>query len=162
VSEDILIPFAHREDCQHRFNEMRKTMGDLNGKTLIDIGCDKGYFMARFLKDGGKSAIGVEPLQEHLDSFKESGLNAVPDINQVSTDNKFDFCFYLDLHYHQGINYLPWCKENAVVTYASTSGDGNKNNQIFLAELGNYFNKIEFVTLTSWANREIYRCENVG
>lgn len=142
----VLVPEPLRKDSHERYESIREVC-DFKGKTLIDIGCCNGYFMARFLNDGGSKAVGVEPSRECL----------APELHKTiySVSGKFDICFYLDLHFHEGINYLPWIKENVDILFVAPSGF--RRNEDLERDLNDYFGNFSFVSSSGYANRNIYK-----
>lgn len=140
------IPIQYRSDCCERYDSI-KNLESFEGKTLIDIGCYNGYFMARFLEDGGSIAVGVEPDTE----FNYPGTKR--DISEVS--GVFDYCFYLDLHYHKDINYFQWIKEHTSILFISPSGSGR--NKDLEDDIDNEFGNFQFVSNSAYANRNIYK-----
>lgn len=145
----ISIPEMYRSDCAERYESIR-FVSDFKGKSLVDIGCANGYFISRFLNDGGASAIGVEPDEQYKADF------IVRDIKDVI--GTFDFCFYLDLHYHNGINYFPWIKQHARTIFIAPSVVGN--NQRLQQDIFEFFGNFEFISKSAYADRSIYRVKN--
>ncbi len=146
-----------RDDYAERYDSIVKSYGSFAGKSLIDIGCSEGYFVKRFLDDGGVKAIGVEPNTKYNESFIVRNISEVYGI--------FNVCLYLDLHYHtyEGIsgfelnyiNYFPWIKNNCGTLFVAPSGVGN--NDKLEHDLINTFGNCEFVSRSSYANRNIYK-----
>lgn len=144
----VIVPPEYRTDCKERFDAIRRSY-DFTGKTVIDIGCANGYFLARCLEEGAKDVVGVEPDEQYKQPF------IVRDIKQVNTSRKWDVCFYLDLHYHNGIDYFPWIKKNVKLLFVAASGSGN--NSRLQDDLMREFSNHEFVINTAYANRNTYR-----
>lgn len=142
----MIIPQQYRSDCRERYESI-KAIEDFNGKSLVDIGCANGYFMAMFLDDGGSVAVGVDPDNQY------NYPGTTRDISDII--GKFDYCFYLDLHYHNGINYFPWIKKHARILYVAPSGCG-KNKELE-EDLQKEFGNFEFVSNSAYANRNIYK-----
>lgn len=134
-----------RSDCAERYEAMREII-PFSGKSLIDIGCSNGYFMDRFREDGGLYAIGVDPDEQY------KRVDIVRSINDVS--GPFDICFYLDLHYHNEIDYFPWIRENVIDLFVAPSGCGN--NKRLEMDLIGLFGNFTYVVNTAYANRNIY------
>jgi SAM-dependent methyltransferase len=49
-----------RKDIYQRFDWVMKTAGDVHGKTLCDIGCGSGRFVAQLAKNGASRVVGVD------------------------------------------------------------------------------------------------------
>jgi hypothetical protein len=147
--QSLEVPRIYRPDCAERYESI-KAVCDFKGKSLVDIGCATGYFAVRFLNDGGASVVGVEPDTQYNENF------IVRDIKDVI--GIFDLCFYLDLHYHNEINYLPWIASHARMAFIAASGVDN--NQRLQEELFQIFGNFEFVSKSSYAQRSIYKVVN--
>jgi len=124
---------------------------------MVDIGCHNGYFMDKFLREGGAEALGVEPNEELRQFVQQCGMKVAADISQVQ--GKFDFCLYLDLHYHDGIDYLDWCLEHAKTVFIAPSGDGNATSVRLFNELSEKVGRFSAVLRTPYANRMIFKCQ---
>jgi tRNA (mo5U34)-methyltransferase len=92
-------PFSimgHMIDAEWRsdqkWDRIKDAIGDLRGKTVLDIGCGNGYFMFRMLEKNPALVLGIDPVwhchaQFHL-------------VNHFAPDNQ--------LHHHMlGIDHLP-------------------------------------------------------
>jgi len=160
--DSMMIPTSQGKNSLIRYNAIKNVLGDIKGKSLVDIGCENGYFSAKFLNDGGGSAVGVEPNEQCrklCDSINIPNFNVVDNIDKVN--GRFDFCFYLSLHYHEGIDYLPWIKKHCSVVFAETSGNpkiSDSRNYLFQKELQEYFLNVEEVCFTPYANRKVFKC----
>lgn len=155
----MTVATEYRPDCMERWRQMSGVMGDLHGKTLVDIGCFNGYFCEKFLEHGGEKAVGVEIDIERVkecSSIPHTGFSVVPAL----PEGKFDFCFFLDLQYHERIDLLQWCKDHAKVSFISPSGSGGRMNPRLRADLLQIFKTVTQVGVTSWADRMIYKCTN--
>jgi predicted RNA methylase len=49
-----------RKDIYQRFDWVMKTAGDVRGKTICDIGCGSGRFVAQLAKNGASRVVGVD------------------------------------------------------------------------------------------------------
>jgi hypothetical protein len=136
----------YRSDCEERY-EAIKTAYDFKDKSVIDIGCANGYFLLRFLEDGAKSLCGIEPDEQYAEEFILRNIS--------KTNDHYDVCLYLDLHYHNSIDYLSWIKSHCDVAFIAPSGVGNnkKLEEDLIKEFGNF----EFIINTAYANRNIYK-----
>lgn len=157
-----MIETSQGKNSQVRYNKIKDSVSSFKGKTLLDIGCENGYFCAKFLGDGGKSAVGVEINEDSrrkCEALQLTNLTILKDISEVT--GKFDFCFYLSLHYHNDINYLPKIKGKCKVLFAETSGSptvSSSRNDKFQLELKEYFDNVEEVCFTDYANRKVFKC----
>ncbi|MBX4189769.1 DUF1698 domain-containing protein [Candidatus Parcubacteria bacterium] len=143
----MTIPMPNRADCGERYQSVMADYGVFLNHSLIDIGCSNGYFMARFVTDGGGKAVGVEPDEKFN---HELIVRSIKDV-----EGNFDICFYLDLHYHNGINYFPWIKERVSTLFVAPSGVGN--NDRLEEDLTKEFGNHEFISRSNYANRNIYK-----
>lgn len=88
----------------HRMN------GEVNGKTVIDLACNQGYFSAQMAARGAASIHGIDARQEHIDDalliHRAMGYDnfsaEVCDIEDVSKERfgQFDIVLMLGLIYH--------------------------------------------------------------
>jgi len=157
-------PEASRNDCEARWQAIRKEIGPLPYKSLIDIGCANGYFLFRFMQDGGYRAHGVEP-NEAQKSFvneisKEKNLNVKCFSNIKEVKGRYAVGLYLDLHFHEGINYLDWLKENVDIMFASPSGDGNFTTKKLHSELCEIYKNVVPI-YNGFSGRITYKCWDV-
>lgn len=132
-------------------------MGDIAGKTLIDVGCANGFFAQSFIMAGGKSAVGVDTDPNWRKDCPKD-ITVYESIADVT--GHYDYCLFLDLYYDSAVNseYLQWCKERADVCFISPSGDGRKNNARLYNDLVNVFVSVKPLELTHYAHRMIYKC----
>lgn len=148
---------AYRDDCHERAAEILKHCGDVSNKSLIDIGCHNGFFMGKFLEAGGLRALGIEPMHDAYSEARGFGLDVLQNIEDVK--ESFDICFYLDLHFHSGINYLPWIKENGIkLSFISASGYGKDNNSRMKDALDIIYPSVEKIYQNAYADRAIFKC----
>lgn len=149
-----------RNDCYERWGIIKSHIGELGGKTLLDVGCANGFFPFKFVQDGGESAVGVEIDKVSTDfvnymanryDLNVKCLNAIP-------ERKFDVGLYLDLHFHEGIDYLPVVKQLCNLVFVSPSGNGIETTPRLKTQLlSHFFN----VTETGWDKMErrmIFKC----
>lgn len=148
----------YRTDLRLRWKSIKNSMGELSGKSLLDIGCSNGWFCERFLLEGGKSAVGVEPDDKWTDQLKQlshPGFKLLTGVSQLK-DTSYDFALYLDLHFHEGANFIPLVKKIAKVCFISPSGQ--HRSQELLKELRANFKSVVMVHEGDWG-RNTYRCE---
>lgn len=152
-----------RIDCEDRWKVISGFIGDLNAKSLVDLGAANCFFGFRFLQDGGMFVTGVEPEPYHcafsnaLARENEMALRCVRTIADVDLQD-YDVGLYLDLHYHEGADYLAWIARRASLVFTSPSGDGNYNNAPFEKLLISVFSKVDYI-YQKYANRKIFRCK---
>lgn len=154
----MTMPPQYRSDCAIRLDKIISKMGSVKGRTLIDIGCANGYFVAGFI-DKGANAIGVERDEENMALAKAHGIEVYKDLSEVS-HLKFHYGLFLDLYFHsqESDAYLGWLKENCEVSFISPSGDGERNNMRLAEILMENFKSVELVYKTPYENRMIFKC----
>jgi tRNA (mo5U34)-methyltransferase len=92
-----------------KWERLKGHVGDLKGKTVLDIGCNNGYFMFRMLEDEPKLLLGIDPMPHLLAQFKflqkyanvsnmELELFGVEHL--VHFKNFFDVIFSMGIIYH--------------------------------------------------------------
>lgn len=147
---------AYRPDCLDRWKTISDSLGDITGKSIIDIGCANAFFAEKFLENGGRSAIGVD-----IDANQRKECSPLVTVFSSIKDitGHFDYCLYLDLHYSFPENYIPWCKEHSDVLFIAPSGDGRKNNARMKEELASYFSTVVELGSTEYAHRMIFKCQ---
>ena len=84
---------------------MRKLLPDLNGKTVLDLGCGYGHNCIDFVKNGAERVIGIDISEKMLSVARaESSHEKIEYLNMSMTDiseqgEKFDF-IYSSLAFH--------------------------------------------------------------
>ena len=66
-----LIDSTFRRDIVERFRLTFDRLGDLHGKTVLDIGCGSGVYMREALARGAKRVIGVDAAPRMLELAKQ-------------------------------------------------------------------------------------------
>lgn len=66
-----LIDSTFRRDIVERFRLTFERLGDLKGKTVLDIGCGSGVYMREALARGAAKVIGVDAAPRMLELSKE-------------------------------------------------------------------------------------------
>ncbi len=93
-------------DCAIKWQRVKQ---DLAGKTVLDIGCNNGYFMFRMREAGASRVVGIDPVEKfhaqfqlvskYLGSnrmeFHHMGWQDLPNLNQ-----QFDVVFCMGIIYH--------------------------------------------------------------
>ena len=94
---------------------MEKLLPDLNGKTVLDLGCGYGHNCLDFVNKGAKSVVGVDISQKMLDiAKKEASHEKIRYLNMSMTDidklnEKFDV-IYSSLAFHYIEDFYEFCK----------------------------------------------------
>lgn len=155
------------KDCEERWRWMKKIIlqdrRSLSGLFMIEIGCANGYFPFRFIQDGGARVFGVErdkdlrQLANDLAKQFKMDFSAVSAIKELLQRDRYDIGLYLELHYHEGINCLPWLAAHVDMLFCSPAGDGNKHNEPFYDELKRFFKSVSQIGVTI-ANRAMFVC----
>jgi len=82
---------------------------DLKGKTVLDVGCNAGYFSLQMAKRGAKRIVGVDPFQEHIDQtlfisdwfdFHIDLVKQDAHVFCLTTEERFDYVIFLGVFYH--------------------------------------------------------------
>lgn len=154
--------YQYRPDCLTRWKTIHTSMGDLSGKSMVDIGCANGFFCEMFLKNGGNLSHGVEvngELREESKNIPYDGYSVYENIKEL--DGVYDFALFLDLYFDSSVNeeYLHWLRQHAKISFIAPSGDGRKNNQRLYDELIKIGYMVTPLEQTEYAHRMIYRCE---
>ena len=84
------------------------TIGDIRGKSVLDIGCGQGMYMLTFLKLGASKAAGIDIKKEDVDYtnsiIRKNGFTPearVADCTELPyADNSFDIVFSGDVFEH--------------------------------------------------------------
>lgn len=84
---------------------MRKLLPDLNGKSVLDLGCGYGHNCIDFVSRGASRVVGIDISEKMLAVAKEESANAKIEYRNMSMtdisnlDEKFDF-IYSSLAFH--------------------------------------------------------------
>ena len=82
---------------------------DLQGKSVLDVGGNSGYFSLRMKQRGAGRCVMVEPIVEFVDQatfvFEQFGVEVdvvCEDVHAycLTTDERFDYALFLGLFYH--------------------------------------------------------------
>lgn len=126
---------------------------DVEDKTLLDLCCHDGYFYKRFMREGGRAAVGVDndPKHGQLLSF------------DLVTNPHFDIGLYLDTHYHTGTEgYLERISSMVTILFTSCayrkSFEKERSNEKYAKELMKLWNEVKPI-YTGPHGRIIFRCE---
>lgn len=95
---------------------MRKLLPDLNGKTVLDLGCGYGHNCIDFVNRGAEKVVGIDISEKMLSVAKEeSSSNKIEYRNMSMTDiskldKQFDF-IYSSLAFHYVKNFDAFAKD---------------------------------------------------
>jgi SAM-dependent methyltransferase len=125
--------------------EMRLPMMDLKkwvgGRTVLDVGCNNGYFVREAMRLGAKRAVGVDKSDCIVGArqlAKEEGVNA--EFWQTSVDSpefrkycpRFDVVLLLSVitHLRDKENFLDWLDDRIkhILVFESNHGERNKQH----------------------------------
>ena len=129
---------------------MAKLLPDLNGKSVLDVGCGYGHNCIDFIKRGAASVVGIDISEKMLSVAKtESAHEKIQYLNMSMTDisqldDKFDLIYSsLAFHYVEDFNafakemysvlnnggQLLFSQEHPIIT-ATIDGNGHFNKNI--------------------------------
>ena len=94
--------------CDLKWDRLLPNLPPMTGKTILDVGCNNGYFMFRMLEHDPKSVLGIDPndlffkqfqlIQRYIQSqkltFKQIGW-------QELQSTGFDIIFCMGILYHE-------------------------------------------------------------
>lgn len=157
------IPFSEyadvktqRTDCEERYRIIKENY-DFKDKTLIDICCANGYFLFRFLQEGGRIARGVEERKEITEFINALAFEKDMDLICDTTLNgmaDFDIGIYLDTHFHKGTEEYPeYLAKHTKVCFTSSA----ERSQDFVRLLKKLFKNVEPI-YKGFVERIIYKC----
>jgi hypothetical protein len=85
-------------DCETRWKLMRP---DVKGKTVLDVGCNLGWFVRKSLEEGADSAFGVDNDEAVVSAATElGGAYASIDLNGTLPNWEYDTVFCLSVLQH--------------------------------------------------------------
>ena len=96
-------------DAEERKLEMMRLPADLSGKTVLDIGCNEGFFSFDAERRGAKKVVAIDKSSDARDKFhliKELMHSKVEfrfaDLLELNPDElgKFDIVFFLSVFHH--------------------------------------------------------------
>lgn len=100
-----------RKPVYERFAIAVETVGDAHGKTIIDVGCGSGIYIAKLALNGAKRIVGVDFSQEMLklaaQKIKNLGCEQICELKQanfleLTLNEKFDYAIAMGV-----FDYLP-------------------------------------------------------
>jgi hypothetical protein len=165
------IPFAEyekvkaqRNDCEERYQAIKDNYGDFQNKSLIDICCANGFFLFRFMQDGGRLAKGIEIRRELVNFVNILAIEKNMDIHcntHLNGLNKltFDIGIYLDTHYAPGTqDYLKWLAEHTKVLFTSCASKEDGLNTQYEKLLTQVYQKPPIPIFEGFMKRIIFKC----
>lgn len=159
---------ARRLDSEQRFLAIKNNYGDFSGKSLIDICCANGYFLFRFMQEGGLKGFGVETDTFHLDFINKVAVGENLDIIAVNflpelvSGDSFDIGIFLDTYHKDNIelkDYPHFIGKKCKVAFVSDTNNHGGKIEDLLDILKEYYKNIEFV-YEGFVGRKIYKCSN--
>ena len=92
-----------------KWNRIAPHLGDLQGKRVLDVGCNNGYFMFRLMGVGAKEVLGIDPIECFYRQFQllqgfanvpgmEMKLLGIKDLHRF--ENTFDLILHMGIIYH--------------------------------------------------------------
>jgi SAM-dependent methyltransferase len=156
--------------------ERAKKMDDdwFKGRTVLDLGCNNGYFVRHALKHGAKRAVGVDKSDCIIGArelAKQEGLTKA-EFWQVDLDSKefrrfcprFDTVLLLSVltHVNDKEEFLDWLDSIIKWRFIFESNHGEKNKQhIELVNKHIYFEKITYLGTTDIPEKphHLWLCE---
>lgn len=96
-------------DCSQKWARIEPLLGDLSGKSVLDIGCNSGYFMFELVNRHPEWVLGIDPASIYWFQFQAIqhfyqranlaflplGFDALPDIGQ-----SYDLMLCMGILYH--------------------------------------------------------------
>src|SRR4030042_3027859 len=101
-----IIDKCFRQVIRDRFNLTFKKVGELKGKTVLDVGCGSGRYALEFALRGAKNVMGMDFAQGMIDlansyarelSEKERCQFICGDFMDYNFENKFDYTIAMGL-----------------------------------------------------------------
>lgn len=86
-------------DCQLRWDLMKP---DVKGKSVLDVGCNLGWFVRKSIEEGATRAVGVDSDVAVIQAARQLGPGVFIDIDldERSLAGPFDVCFLLSVLQH--------------------------------------------------------------
>lgn len=154
------MPYQKIEGVGERDSEDRWAMirPDVNGKRLVDLGCNLGYFASRALDEGAASVFAVDRDEAIVGSAKKLYRNLdgnvhVMDLNKELPEGEFDVAFALSIWQHLRAGKRPLLEflkrvpvtywEDANFTKADLEAQGFKVERLARSERGRNLFKLE-------------------
>jgi SAM-dependent methyltransferase len=119
---------------------------DISGKSILDIGCNTGYFLFELVERGARFVTGYEGGKYHSEFCKEAisflEINNAQIINEYykfqGVKDYFDIVLLLNVLHHVGDDYgdIGLSKENAKRTMIDQLNSLSKNTNIVAFQLG--------------------------
>lgn len=103
------IPLHGEWDSALKWERVRKHVGSIQGKSVLDIGCNNGYYLYHIAKQKPKFCLGIDPVIPYYQQFQilrqfappkntDFGLLGIDDLIHCNT--VFDVVFCMGILYH--------------------------------------------------------------
>ena len=141
-----------RRDMDDRVKKLGLDKMDFKGKSLVDVGCSAGWFMAYATQRGAKRVVGLElperanlaaEVNYYLGYFNHDFVGI--DIKEQTYIAKLDIVLFLSMSYHVGLPdwVLELCRE--IFVYEGNARDSDAH---FIERMKEYFPKTESIGTT--------------
>ena len=138
--------------------DLRKSMinwGFVHGKTVLDLGCNNGYFTREVLKHGARRAVGVD-VSDAIKGARKLSEGTKAEYWQMDLDSKefrkfcptFDVVLMLSVltHVRDKEEFLDWLDDKVRSTLVFESNHGEKNKEhINLVTKHMHFESVEYL-----------------
>ena len=103
------IPIDSEWKSDMKWDRISSHLGELDGKKVLDVGCNNGYFMFRLIGAGAKEVLGIDPIEcfqnqflflqhfAHVPNIHFESLG-IGDLDSV--ENSFDLILHMGIIYH--------------------------------------------------------------
>lgn len=157
------LGLAGRRDNKHRVKEMKLIKMDLEGKTVLDLGCSAGWF-CNYLSKRAKRVVGIDyfgradvarELSNYLGYFNidyyEMDLKKVNfgEIYKETGFINYDVVLFLSMSYHVGLPQYVFALSKDLLIY---EGNSRKNDEEFEAKIRRIFKNVKRVGETTDLN----------
>jgi len=156
--DEYSIIESWRPDSADRYLSIFNSIPKCN--SLIDICCSNGYFLFRFIKEGGKRAIGIEINDAYIDFINNLAREKNITILCTRELNKYklDVGIYLDTYdfdNQEKFKYIEYLRNNCKYSFVSTC-DSFRNQELRNKLLGEF--KVVEEIYKGYQDRIIYKC----
>lgn len=153
--------FGSRTDVRIRLMKDNKDrMQDVENLTVLDIGCNNGYFVREAMRRGAKRAVGVDKsdcIKGAIELAKKENVNA--EFWQIDAESrefrrhcpKFDIVFLFSVltHLKDPESFLDWLDDRIRYKLFFESNHGEiHRNQIEMVEKHIHFAKVEYLGMS--------------
>ncbi len=145
-----------------------KLLRDIQTKTVLDLGCNNGYFTREAMKRGAKRAVGVDvsdaivgarelAKQEGVDAeFWQANLDS-PEFRKFCPRFDIVFCLSVITHVKDKVEFINWLDGIAkhIIVFESNHGERNKQHIEILKETM-WFESITYIGPTDIPEKPHY------